>query len=53
MSDIDPGSTLVTGVVSRDVTSVVRRLAFAWRYRDVNLLISGMIREDSRLLMNM
>ncbi|HEV3473962.1 MAG TPA: UPF0182 family protein [Actinomycetota bacterium] len=30
----------------------LRRLAFAWRYRDVNLLISGLIGEDSRILIN-
>jgi uncharacterized membrane protein (UPF0182 family) len=30
-----------------------RRLAFAWRYRDVNLLISGLINEDSRMLINL
>jgi uncharacterized membrane protein (UPF0182 family) len=29
-----------------------RRLAFAWRYRDVNLLISGLIDEDSRIIIN-
>jgi uncharacterized membrane protein (UPF0182 family) len=30
----------------------LRRLAFAWRYRDVNLLISGLIGEESRILIN-
>jgi uncharacterized membrane protein (UPF0182 family) len=30
----------------------MRRLAFAWRYRDVNLLISGLIEPDSRILVN-
>jgi uncharacterized membrane protein (UPF0182 family) len=30
-----------------------RRLAFAWRYRDVNLLISGLIDENSRMLINL
>jgi uncharacterized membrane protein (UPF0182 family) len=30
----------------------LRRLAFAWRYRDVNLLISGLIDEDSRIIIN-
>jgi len=34
------------------VGGFARRLAFAWRYRDVNLLISGLIDEDSRLLIN-
>jgi hypothetical protein len=30
----------------------VRRLAFAWRYRDINLLISGLIDGESRMLIN-
>ena len=30
----------------------LRRAAFAWRYRDVNLLISGLIDGDSRILIN-
>ncbi|HYH28353.1 MAG TPA: UPF0182 family protein [Actinomycetota bacterium] len=30
----------------------LRRLAFAWRYRDVNLLISGLIEPESRILIN-
>jgi uncharacterized membrane protein (UPF0182 family) len=34
------------------VGGFMRRLAFAWRYRDVNLLISGLIDEDSRVLLN-
>ena len=34
------------------VGGLMRRLAFAWRYRDVNLLISGLIHEDSRVLLN-
>lgn len=29
---------------------LVRRLAFAWRFRNVNLLISGLIQDDSRLM---
>ncbi|MGH2692893.1 MAG: UPF0182 family protein [Actinomycetota bacterium] len=29
-----------------------RKLAFAWRYRDVNLLISGLIDQDSRIIIN-
>jgi uncharacterized membrane protein (UPF0182 family) len=35
------------------VGGFLRRLAFAWRYRDVNLLISGLIDEDSRMLINL
>jgi len=34
------------------VGGFARRLAFAWRYRDVNMLISGLIDEDSRVLIN-
>jgi uncharacterized membrane protein (UPF0182 family) len=30
----------------------LRRMAFAWRYRDVNLLISGLIDQDSRIIIN-
>jgi uncharacterized protein len=33
-----------------EVSSFLRRLAFAWRFRNVNLLISGLLEEDSRLL---
>ncbi len=36
-----------------EVGGFVRRLAFAWRYRDVNLLISGLINADSKMLINM
>lgn len=35
------------------MSGLFRRLAFAWRYRDVNLLISGLINEDSRMLINL
>ncbi len=34
------------------VGGFARRLAFAWRYRDVNMLISGLIDSDSRVLIN-
>ncbi len=30
----------------------LRQLAFAWRYRDVNLLISGLVEDDSRIMIN-
>ncbi|HVE76994.1 MAG TPA: UPF0182 family protein, partial [Actinomycetota bacterium] len=33
-----------------EVSGLLRRLAFAWRFRDFNLLISGLIQEDSRIL---
>jgi uncharacterized membrane protein (UPF0182 family) len=36
-----------------EVGGLFRRLAFAWRYRDVNLLISGLINENSRMLINL
>lgn len=32
------------------LSSLVRKLAFAWRFGDVNLLISGAINEDSQIL---
>ena len=35
------------------VEGFLRRLAFAWRFRDVNLLISGLIDEDSRIMVNL
>ena len=35
-----------------EVGGFFRRLAFAWRYRDVNLLISGLITPESRMLIN-
>src|SRR6266508_751788 len=34
------------------LTDITRRLAFALRFRDVNLLISGNIKSDSRLMFN-
>jgi uncharacterized protein len=34
------------------LSNITRRLAFALRFRDVNLLISGNIRGDSRLMFN-
>ncbi len=33
-----------------EIGGVLRRAAFAWRFRDVNLLISGAIRDDSRIM---
>lgn len=35
-----------------EVGGFIRRLAFAWRFRDVNLLISGLIDRESRMLIN-
>ncbi|MGH2653003.1 MAG: UPF0182 family protein [Actinomycetota bacterium] len=35
-----------------EIGGFFRQLAFAWRYRDVNLLISGLIESDSRMLIN-
>ncbi len=34
------------------VGGLLRKMAFAWRYRDVNLLISGLIDSDSRVVIN-
>lgn len=38
------------GEAGVDLGSLWRRIAFAFRYRDLNLLISGQIRPDSRVL---
>jgi uncharacterized membrane protein (UPF0182 family) len=35
-----------------EVGGIFRRAVFAWRFRDPNLLISGQIRADSRILIN-
>jgi uncharacterized membrane protein (UPF0182 family) len=35
-----------------EIGGILRRTAFAWRFRDVNLLISGLIQGDSRILIN-
>ena len=47
--DFEPNSYEGEGGV--ELTNVLRRAAFAWRFRDVNLLISGAIKGDSRILM--
>ncbi len=39
------------GPAGVEISGVLRRLAFALRYRDLNILISGQIRADSRVLM--
>ncbi|HEX7100715.1 MAG TPA: UPF0182 family protein [Acidimicrobiia bacterium] len=39
-----------SGEAGVNVGSLWRRIAFAFRYRDLNLLISGQIRPDSRVL---
>jgi uncharacterized membrane protein (UPF0182 family) len=44
--------TRYEGTGGIEIGGLFRRLAFAWRYRDVNLLISGLINEDSRMLIN-
>ena len=35
-----------------EIGGLFRRMAFAWRYRDVNLMISGLITPESRVLIN-
>jgi len=35
-----------------EISGLGRRLAFAWRFRNVNLLISGLIEKDSRIIYN-
>ncbi len=39
------------GLAGVPIDSIVRRLAFALRYRDLNILISSQLRDDSRILM--
>jgi uncharacterized membrane protein (UPF0182 family) len=34
------------------LSNIARRLAFAWRFRDVNLAISGLIDSDSKVIFN-
>lgn len=38
------------GAAGVEISSFWRRVAFAFRYRDLNLLISGQVRSDSRVL---
>ena len=38
------------GTAGVELASLWRRIAFAFRYRDLNLLISGQVRPDSRVL---
>ena len=42
--------TRYDGTGGIELSSIVQRAAFAWRFRDVNLLISGAITPESRLL---
>jgi uncharacterized protein len=44
--------TRYEGTGGIDVGGFFRRLAFAWRYRDVNLMISGLVQPESRILIN-
>jgi uncharacterized membrane protein (UPF0182 family) len=41
-----------TGTGGIELSGWFRRAVFAWRFRDVNLLISGQIEAESRILMN-
>lgn len=43
-------STMYGGRGGVQLTGFLRRAAFAWRFRDVNLLISSAIKGDSRIL---
>jgi uncharacterized membrane protein (UPF0182 family) len=49
-----PGSAGVhyQGTAGIPVGGFFRRLVFAYRYRDINLLISGLINKDSKILIN-
>jgi uncharacterized membrane protein (UPF0182 family) len=35
-----------------EIGGIFRRLAFAWRYRDVNLVLSDLVRPESRMIIN-
>ena len=51
----DTGEQVVTkygGEAGIPVGGFFRRLAFAWNFQDVNLLISGLIDDQSRMLVN-
>jgi hypothetical protein len=42
--------TTYTGTGGIEVGGIARRAAFAWRFRDVNLLISNAVRSESRIM---
>lgn len=44
--------TEYTGRGGIEVGGFLRKLAFAWRYRDVNLLLSDLVTPESRMLIN-
>ena len=43
-------TTIYDGTGGIEVGNLARRALFAWRYRDVNLLISSLIRPESRII---
>jgi uncharacterized membrane protein (UPF0182 family) len=43
-------STRYDGTGGVKLSGILRRAAFAWRFRDFNILISGAIKSDSRLI---
>lgn len=44
--------TRYSGKGGVEMSGLGRRLAFAWRFRNINLLISGLIEKDSRIIYN-
>ncbi len=44
--------TRYSGQGGVEMSGLGRRLAFAWRFRNINLLISGLIEKDSRIIYN-
>ena len=48
----EQAETMYEGTGGIEMGGFFRRLAFAWRFRDVNLLISGLLNADSRILIN-
>lgn len=45
-------TTVYDGEAGVQIQNLVRRMAFAWRFRDFNLAISNLIHNDSRIIFN-
>ncbi len=51
-SPVQNKTTTYSGKAGVQVGGLLRRLAFAWNFKDVNLAISGLINSDSKILYN-
>ncbi len=51
IADDELQTTHYDGEGGIEVANILRRAAFAWRFRDTNMLISGFITPESRILM--